>query len=210
MKTTNKKYWVLVLILPLLLVGTAASAATTENFRLKGTTVTARFTAPDSNDPCLEFFVFVSAADLVEKVTSSGQTAATRTVLEAIQFDACAEVIIQDFGGDTMDQTLRVASDLSSATLTATVPVLDIISQTGSIFQVNLIFTATGPAQTTQLKETFVDKDLGIKIKTISRSTVAEASATGTVVEGGQNWTPGPSDTATIQKQNDGSLAIQK
>jgi hypothetical protein len=34
MKTTNKKYWVLVLILPLLLVGTAASAATTENFHI--------------------------------------------------------------------------------------------------------------------------------------------------------------------------------
>jgi hypothetical protein len=47
-------------------------------------------------------------------------------------------------------------------------------------------------------------------ITAFMRGTQAEATATGTVFGFGQNFAPEASDTATIQKQNDGTLTIQK
>jgi hypothetical protein len=73
-----------------------------------------------------------------------------------------------------------------------------------------LSWKATAKAEFVHTKETFQDPELGIKITAQSRGRLAEAVATGMVVGDGQNFTPEASDTATIQKQNDGVLTIQK
>lgn len=160
--------------------------------------------------PCVESLVSVVASDLIEKVSTGGRTVSLRTVLMVIQRDACTDTPLFSGEGDTANHTFVVAGDLGSATLTAAVPVVDAISLQTFPFQVNLSWKATGKPEFLKSKETFRDPDFGIKIKTMSRSTQVEATATGTAFGIGQNHTPDASDTATIQKQNDGTHTVQK
>ena len=202
-----------IFILPLLLmVSPAAIAATTSmSFRLKGNTATAVFQWTDPLDPCVENFVSVVASDLIEKVSPpGGRTGNPGTVLVVLQRDACTDTPLFVGQGDTASLTFHVAGNLASATLTATVPVFDVISLETVPFQVNLSWKADGKPERLKNKETFADPDLGIKIKAMSRSTQVEATATGTVFGIGQNYAADASDTATIQKQNDGTHTVQK
>jgi hypothetical protein len=213
--TSRKRWSKSVFILSLLLAATwtanAADAANTvENFRLKGNTATALFQAADPLDPCLENVASVVASDTIEKVLPGGRTAALSTVLAVIQRDVCTDFLLFSGVGDTADSTLEVASDLSSATLTATVPVLDTLSHQTFPFHVNLVWQATRKGVFQNTKETFKDKDLGIMITTFTRSRQAPATATETVFGDGQNFTPEASDDATIQKENDGTHFVEK
>jgi len=155
--------------------------------------------------------VSVVSSDQIEKVSGSGSpTPLLRTVLLVQQFDTCTETIIYAGEGDTADQSFHVAANLSSATLTTSVPVTDSILHQTTIFQVELTWKATGKAEATRFTETFTDKGLGIKIKTKSNSTQAPAVATGTVIGSAANVAPEPSDSATIQKVNDGTHSVEK
>jgi hypothetical protein len=158
----------------------------------------------------LENLVFVAASDLVEKISPGDRTPDVRTVLEVIQRDICTSLLLFAGSGETADHIFQVAGNLSSANLTASVMVFDIVTQLTSTFDVNLSWKATAKAEFVHTKETFQDPELGIKITAQSRGRLAEAVATGMVVGDGQNFTPQASDTATIQKQNDGVLTIQK
>jgi hypothetical protein len=64
-----------------------------------------------------------------------------------IQRDVCTDSLLFSGEGDTANQTLEVAGDLSLATLTATVPVADAISGQTFTFEVNLVWKATGKPQ---------------------------------------------------------------
>jgi hypothetical protein len=210
--TSGKRWSKLVFILPLLLAATwAANAANTvENFRLKGNTVTALFLALDPLDSCVENFVSVVAADVIQKVSPGGHTLNAGTVLTVVQDDVCNGIELFNGSGETLSQVFQVAGDVTSASLTATVPVADQVSNQIVNVQVNLIWKATGKPVFMQAKDTFRDPELGIKIQTQTRSTQAEATASGTVVADGYNFTQVPTNNATIQKQNDGTLTIQK
>src|SRR5262249_30636145 len=165
----------------------------------------------DPLDPCLLDFVSVSASDLVEKTSPGGKkTSFPGTLLIVIQEDVCTNsVLFQGFGGPAA-HSFQVAGNLSSATLTAQVPVRDNITGITSTFEVNLTWKAPGKVEFLHSKETFRDPELGIRIMLQSVSFVAQATATGTVFGVGQNFTPESSDAATIQSQNDGTLLIQK
>jgi hypothetical protein len=88
--------------------------------------------------------------------------------------------------------------------------VFDNVLRRTETFQVNLTWKATSAVETTKFREDFTDKELGIKIKTMSKSTMVQASATGTVTGLGENFPPEPSDSATIQQSNDGSHTVQR
>jgi hypothetical protein len=199
-------------ILSLLLAGVAAAnAAEVTNLRIKGDTTTALFQAADPLDPCLENLVSVTSADKIETLSPPGShTPAPGTVLVVVQRDVCTGFVLFSGAGDTASHSFQVAGNLGSATLTATVLVVDAVSQQGFTFQVNLVWTATGNPQVVHSKETFRDPDLGIRIRTLTHSRQVEAVAIGTVVTGGVNFTPEASDTATIHKENAGSLVIEK
>jgi hypothetical protein len=210
---TSRMRWkkpVFILSLLLAATWTANAANTVTNFRLKDETATAMFQAGDPLDPCLESLVSVVASDDIEKVSPGGPTPALRTVLVVIQRDACTNTVLFGGQGDTTNHTFQVASNLGSATLTATVPLEDAVSTLVFPFQVSMTWEATGKPQFVHFKETFQDPEVGIKITARSRSTLAEATASGTVFGLGQNHTPEASDSATIQKQFDGTLVIQK
>jgi hypothetical protein len=210
--TSRKRWSRWGLILPLLLAaGSLADAATTtSHFRVKGDTVTAVFFASDPVDPCVEIFVSVVASDLIEIDKPGRRAFSFNTVLTVAMRDSCTGFIFFSGEGTGSNTTFRAAGDLRSSTLTAEVPVFDEVNGQTSIFQVNLNWEATADAEFIHFKETFRDPDLGIRIITQSVSTLGQATATGTVFGAGKNVTPEPSDTATIQKDNFGTLMLQK
>jgi hypothetical protein len=73
-----------------------------------------------------------------------------------------------------------------------------------------MVWKATGKGQLSNSKETFRDPDLGIMIKAFSRGTQVDATATGTVHGIGQSPVSDASNSATIEKHNDGTLIIQR
>jgi len=186
--------------------------ADTLQFKVKGNTALATFQSADPQDPCIENFVTVVASDLMEKTLpgSGGKITTVRTVLIVGQRDICLSLTLLTCEGETSDQAFRLADDLSSAALSTTVPVLDLVSHDFVNFEVNLTWTAQGQPVFEQTKETFQDKDLGILIVSQTRGTHVEAEATGTVVGLGQNFTPEPSESAALEKVNDGTIVIQK
>jgi hypothetical protein len=131
-----------------------------------------------------------------------------RTVLVVGQRDGCLGVPLFSGQGETPEQSFQFS--LSSATLTTTVTVFDSISFQDYDFDVDLTWTATGAPVFHHDKETFRDKELGIKIQTQLRGRHAPAVATGTVVGLGQNFTPEPSDSAELQTDNNGTITIEK
>ena len=205
----QKRLWVLFLLLA---ATPAATAGTTvSHVRVQGDTVTAIF-AVEPPDPgnCVLNLVAVVAADLIEKVLQSGRTQFLRTTVTVAQFDTCVGDLLFIGEGSTDVADLQISSNLRTATLAAMVAVTDALSGTVSNFQLNLTWKATSKASTVNSVDSFKDKDLGIKIKTHSHSTMAEAVATGTVIGIGQNFTPEPSESGTIQRGNDGTHTVQK
>jgi|SRR5713101_1377198 len=186
----------------------ADATTTTTNFTVKGNTAVAAFEGADPLDPCIVDTVTIVSSESMQKVSPGGKTSTTGTMLFVAQEDVCLDIFLLEGEGDTTQQTLRF-KDLTSATLTATVPVFDEVSKTVINFSVNLIWTATGPAVTETLNQKFRDRDLGLMILIKVRGSHAPAVATGTVMALGQNFTPEPSDSAELQSQNDGLLTLQ-
>jgi hypothetical protein len=100
-----------------------------------------------------------------------------------------------------MNLTLKVAGNASTATLAASIDVLNIIDGVSHTLQLNLTWKATEKPEFTNTKETFTDPDLGIKIKSKSRGIFGAATATGTVMGLGQNLTPEASEEANTNIQ---------
>jgi hypothetical protein len=210
---TSRTLWIKsVFILALLLVAAPAATAgqTVSVFRQKGNTATATFLATDPNDSCLINFVSVAGSDRIEKLLASGGIQVLRTVLDVVVFDACTDTVLFGGGGATNVHTLLVAQDLSSASLTATVTIQDALTGSFSTFEVNLTWTATSEPTRTVFKDNFKDKELGIKIKVRSRSTMTEAVAEGTVVGLGRNFTPELSESASIHRFNEATREVTK
>jgi hypothetical protein len=205
-------------------IGSPGSADTTKShFKIKGDTAVASFQAIDPQDPCLEYFVSVVTSDRMEKVSpGGGPTSTVQTVLLVGLRDPCLDISTMSAEGETPEHAFQIAHDLSFATLRATVPVFNLSDLQWYTFAVNLTWMAQGKATRHHDKETFHDKDLGLKITSHLRGEHAKAQATGTVVAVdvpltqfpavrlGQNVTPEPSDTAELQTQNSGSIIIEK
>jgi hypothetical protein len=201
--------WSLATLMLLGSISVARADATATNFKITGETVTASFEASDPADPCLRDTVIVISGNSVEKVSPGGKkTASKQTLLIVVQEEICLGISLLNGAGTTSQHSLNIKT-ADSASLTATVPVADSISQQIIDFSVNLTWTATGPAVTEYHKEMFRDRDLGILVITGLRGSHAPAVATGSVVAAGSNFTPEPSTGAEIQTQNEGTLTVQ-
>jgi hypothetical protein len=201
------------LLLPVLLLAAAlvAQATTTVSyFRVKGDTGVALFSGVEPSNECVLNFAAVVAADIIEKDRQSGKTLNLKTTVAISQVDTCVGELLFLGEGVTDISTFQVASNLSTATLTATVPVTDVLSRSTANFEVNVTWQATSKPTTTNVVESFTDKALGLKVKSSFHGRVAEAVATGSVVGLDRNFTLLPSDQATIGQATDGTHIVEK
>jgi hypothetical protein len=199
-----------VAVLLLVSLGSPGGADTTAaRFSVKGDTAVAEFQTINPTNTCIHYFVSVVAADLMQRTSPGGPTPNVGTVLVATLQDDCLGVTLFVGSGQAAQQSFQVAHNLSTATLTTTVSLLDVITGLSYTFDVDLTWTALGPPAPHHDTETFQDKEAGILIQTQLRGTQVDAQATGTVVGLGQNFTPQPSSSAELLAQNDGTVVIQ-
>jgi hypothetical protein len=180
---------------------------TVTRYSVKGNTAIAQFQTTSPTDGCIEYFVSVVASDLMQKVSPGPKSSQVGTVLAVEIRDVCQNLVLFLGEGETSQQSLRIAKNLSGATLTTTVTVFDVISTLPYTFAVNLTWTAQGPVEANHDHEIFRDQSLLINSQV--RGSRVEAVAIGTVVGLGVNLTPAPSISAELQTQNDGTVVIQ-
>jgi hypothetical protein len=205
---TLRACYALVLLVSLGSPGWADTTAA--HFSVKADTAIAVFEATSPTDACLVFTVMVIASDQMQKLSpDGGPIASVETMLIVAIEDVCQGITLLSGEGETAQPSFRMAGDLRSATLTATVPVLDNITGQLINYSVNLTWTATGQPVFEQSKETFRDRDLGIFAVVQFRGRTVDAEATGTVAGLGENFTPAPSTSAQLLTQNDGFVTIE-
>jgi hypothetical protein len=217
------KCWTrIALLATCLLVGigvTGWADTTPMHIKVNGDTALANFRAVNPEDSCLESFLSVVASDVMQKLSPGGKLATVRTVLMAGVVNVCLEVTVFSGEGETPQHAFQFATDLSSATLTTTVSVFDVVSFNFYNFDVDLTWSATSAPVFHHDKEKFHDKELGIMIVSDIRGRHAPAIAVGTVVGFDLaftsepldlKFTPEPSDDAELQTQNSGSIIIEK
>jgi hypothetical protein len=112
----------------LMTVGWTAAAqaqVTTSHLKLKGDAVDATFISLDPTNNYLETAVTVFASQGMQKTSPGQKTTTIATELAVSRIDACIGTPIFEGVGSAEVHDLRVAGDLRTATLTATVPVVD-------------------------------------------------------------------------------------
>jgi hypothetical protein len=189
---------------------TAWAEATRTLLTVKGDTATATFDSIDPETPCLQNFAIAVASDLMQKQLPGGKAITVNTMLIVVQKDVCLDFLLFSAQGETTTQSFALASDLSSATLSTTVTVFDELTHQLYDFDVNLTWIAQDTPVFENVKETFRDPELGLKIMSHVRGRHVAAEATGTLVGLGRNFALEPSVSAELQTENLGTLIIEK
>jgi hypothetical protein len=199
------------ILMPLTSAAAASRKVTVEN--LRGPLINASFSAPDPSDPsgCRVLDAFVTANSGVSQhlpVTTAVGIAA----VNLDTYDSCTgETLFQAVGQIDTTQTpgavFEVSKQYDVATLKATIPVTDI--DTGAISNVTVDITVRGTSDLYRSHEnTNVIYSRDCHVLNRWKGTGRDAVASGTVVDGGTNYTPAPSQNAEIGKVVDGFEVI--
>ena len=190
---------------------TAASVKVTAA-HLHGPLINASFSAPDPSDPsgCVNVDAFVSANSDTSHLGSTTQPDGVASVsIDA--YDSCTgETVFQAVGQVDISQTpgaFVVSNQYDHATLNATIPVTDI--DTGAISQAIVDVTVTGTSDLHRDHENTNDiYSRSCHVLNRWKGTGRDAVASGTVWDGGRNYTPAPSQNAEIGWVVDGFQVI--
>jgi hypothetical protein len=158
---------------------------------------------------CVLTGVFVVAEVDDERILPSSTSRTTQVALVISQFDVCAVVPILTGNGVATDGVVTVAPNLSSASVSAVVPVLNLANGQLVNVLVDLSFVGTSRIDA----ENGLEQNTGIpdyRINTTFHQTFRAAIATGTVSTGIGNLTPEPSVEAQIDQLRVGTVVIQR
>jgi hypothetical protein len=199
------------MLAPLTSAVAATTKVTVEN--LRGPLINAWFSAPDPSDPsgCRVLDAFVTAnSGLSQQLPDS--TAVGIAAVNVDAYDSCTgQTLFQAVGQIDTTQAPGAAFVVSKqydlATLKATIPVTDI--DTGATSNVTLDVTLRGTSDLYRSHENTNDiytRDCHVLNRW--KGTGRDAVATGTVSDGGTNYTPAPSQNAEIGMVVDGFEVI--
>jgi len=150
---------------------------------------------------------FQTSSGCVDTFVSVGADASTAGVF-ITQFDTCSSTLLKEAFGQTANPDMQVDQNLRSASLHATIPVYDLVSNTTSPVAVNL--TWTGGSLRMSEDSIFHMRGPGIIENGQFRGDFRPAVASGTVSDGVTNFTPDPSGFAQIAKFASGNVTIIK
>jgi hypothetical protein len=199
------------MLAPLTSAVAATTKVTVEN--LRGPLINAWFSAPDPSDPsgCRVLDAFVTAnSGLSQQLPDS--TAVGIAAVNVDAYDSCTgQTLFQAVGQIDTTQAPGAAFVVSKqyelATLKATIPVTDI--DTGATSSVTVDVTLRGTSDLYRSHENTNDiytRDCHVLNRW--KGTGRDAVATGTVSDGGTNYTPAPSQNAEIGMVVDGFEVI--
>jgi hypothetical protein len=174
----------------------AAGSGNSTVFHLNGRSAVALFDS-FSPDGCIENFAFIN-------FTQSQQGPEASALI--FQENTCTVTLLLYATGGTFNFTSQVSGTLDSASLSATIPVLDAVSGNTFDASVSTTWTATGPLSREVTTDHFQTKTF---IETFHlNETFRDASASGTVSIGTTNFTPSPALGASIFSTLTGDVRI--
>jgi hypothetical protein len=181
----------LALALMALAVPARAAGTETQHFSLDGLFADAFFSSTDPSG-CVSTVVDLLANDGRSRIGSGQPTVGARAIIIVAQFDNCTQTLLLAADGSAVlgPGELQIDNKLTTATLTATVEVFDVVS--GASFPVDVNVSWTGVGGTTSTRTHTRQTLPGFKVNERFESTFREAIASGTVSDGTTNFTPQP------------------
>jgi hypothetical protein len=175
-------------------------SAAAQTFHLTGYTAGVDFQTWDSTG-CVVTEGFVMSSNPVGKSGS----AQPYTFAIVDRYDVCTGELLSSEYGQTASSNLKSASNLTSASLQATIPAVDQNGNTGTL-TVNLTWTGSGPV----MKGVFTSHFSGGGFSETSHSSgqTRNATATGSISDGVMNYAHGASTDASIGKVSSSDVTI--
>jgi hypothetical protein len=167
-------------------------------FQVRGANAYAAFDSY-SPDGCIETFVVVSA--------TQNNTVKEASVIVG-QHDNCTFTDLVYAYGSTSNVIFQIKSNLSSASLSATVPLVDYVS--GNTFNVTVNTSWSGAGSATRVNSTSTYHTKNYTATSHFNGIFADARASGTVSDGVTNFTPSPSVYAFMDSSKSGNVTIDR
>jgi hypothetical protein len=185
----------------------AHASATVDIQQVSGDSAQATFHSVDSTG-CIVTDTFVSAS-VGEVHTPPGGPAEVHAASVGIsQFDQCRGLLLMSAVGSTESDSFSFANDMSTASLTAMMPVDEFVSGTSFWVQVTIAWTGSGDS-VHQVNNTHV-RFPGFNAKTHFNGTSRQAQASGTVSDGQTNYTVGASiDVTDLEQTSVGQITVE-
>lgn len=189
-------------------VGVEPASAETTRFRLRGQEAVAAFSSTDPTG-CIVTHVLVAAMDADVKIAAGPAEPDSRTMAVMSRYDTCTDTELLFAHGEVLlPADAFVISPLESATLNATIPVLDHVSGRTLPLGVNLAWTAEGGSS--RVRDHFQVKSPTFTVNAKFSAISQGASAVGTISGGATNLTPSSADFALLNTVKTGVLEITR
>ena len=190
----------------------AESSASTI-FLISGQSVSALFESSDETG-CIVIDVNLAAASSFQRQPGTGTSSLNQTGVSIEIANVCTGDTPLQADGLSRWQTMDIASDFSSATLTAQI---DFVDQFGLTFTGSLSLSFTATSTLSPSRGAFVTQDEGFTVVNVVKGDGANATATGTLSLTGTvmnpaiaNAIPTPSFLGSIQTAQNGSITITR
>jgi len=166
-----------------------AAGAETLHVKFQGRTAQAEFS---STEGCVHTVVYVLATDGRFKADPGGPEAGSAGETYLYQTDVCTQTQLRAAYGFAMlaPDEFQIDQQLTTATLTATIEVSDVVSGTSIPLNVSVSWRGSGNSFSEDTR--FHVKVPGLKVNFHLDGTFREATASGTVSDGTTNFTPEP------------------
>jgi hypothetical protein len=195
----------LTLILPIA-APRAHAAAQVTIFHISGNAVLASFHNLDASGCIItDTFVFASADTIHNPL--GGPTPNLVTGVAISQFDQCVGFLIRAAVGSTNDVNFQIAKDLTSATLSGSFPLDDLVS--GTTLQVTVNLTWTGNGNTVHQVFHGHLQLPGFVSNGLFNGDMQDGQASGVISGADQNFAPGVSVSAQLQQNTVGDITVQ-
>ena len=185
----------------------AHAAAQIQVFRTSGNSVMASFHSLDASGCVItDASVFASDGTIL---TSPGEDLFRFRALgyATSQFDQCRQLLLLTGLGLTGAVNFQIAKDLTSATLSGTIPMDEFVS--GTTIQISVNVTWVGNGTTVHQVATSHERVPGFVEDSHGNGDMQEGGAAGVITDGTQNFAPGASVSAELEQNSSGTISVQ-
>ena len=198
-----------VLVVFALVVGVFSQSSTVlaaDVYKFKGYSASAFFSETDPSG-CIVTGGSVFVFENISHSPPGPGSYTTDVFVDLFQQDICTDTTLLSASNSAPAEitAFNVAGNLDTATVVATVPMFDYVSNTAFDLTLDLTWTGTSPLghQSTQYKVNFEGCHTHLK----NTSSFRYAEASGTVSDGTTNFTPSPSEQGSIFRAQGGEIS---
>ena len=204
MKITMKVVAVFALVVAMF--SPSGNVAAADVYKFKGNSASAYFSSTDPSG-CIVTGGTVFVFETISHSPHGPGSSETDVLIDFFKYDQCTDTSLMSASNSAPAEIIEfdVAGNLDSVSLLATVPMFDNVTNTAFNLMVDLTWTGTSSIghQNSQYKVKFQGCHYNLK----NNSAFRYAEASGTVSDGTTNFTPSPSEQATIFLAKGGEIS---